>query len=326
MLAAVLAVVVLGAGVVAEGEVRPLKAVVTIPPLRSLVEPMLPAGSTIEVLVPPGVSEHGYEIPPASLAELASADVVVMVGLGLEPKVERFLERRQRPSRKVVVFADAAGIASAKDAKAGADVDHAGHVHTEDGSCCDHGSVVDPHVWLDPVLVEKLVPAVASAVRSHLGDDQAALDALAAAERSTLARVAAVNVAYEATLASRARSTVIVGHDAWRRLASRYGFQTVAIAGLTATEPTPASLERAIEAAKEHSVPVIFLEPQLSRAGGERIARTTGLPVRMLDPLGGGDWFATMRANLTELAGALGATPRGEPTAASAGERPTEKP
>src|SRR5262245_43348822 len=69
-----------------------IRAVVSIAPLKGIVEPLLPPGSSVIVLVPVGVSEHDYEIPAAKLASLTKADLVVSVGLGLDSAVERFLD------------------------------------------------------------------------------------------------------------------------------------------------------------------------------------------------------------------------------------------
>src|SRR6185295_361805 len=80
----------------------PLDVVVTLAPLRGLVEPRLPEGSKIAVLMPPGRSEHGYEFTANDIAQLGRADLVVLVGLGLEPQVESFLRKQPSSNRRVV--------------------------------------------------------------------------------------------------------------------------------------------------------------------------------------------------------------------------------
>lgn len=251
----------------------------------------------MESLIPPGVSEHGYEFPPTRLAMLSRADVVVLVGLGLEPQIEKFLAEHPRPGRRVVVLADAADIKTQPH-------DHHDHDHAP-GEECNHGAA-DPHIWLDPVLVEKMIPAIARQVRAALGDDPAAAARLAEAERVIAQRVREVDENYRRTLAAAKRRTLVVGHDAWGHLADRYNLKTVAIKGLTASEPTPAGLAAAIRAIKESGAAVVFVEPQLDQAAARRIAQSTGVSVRVLDPLGDGDWFKMMNANLKEIAAGLG--------------------
>lgn len=283
-----------------EAATAPLRLVVSIAPLKGLVEPLLPTGSTLTLLIPPGVSEHGYEIPPTTLAELSRADIVIYVGLGLEPQVERFLSQHARPGRQAVEFARAAGIEQEPG-------DHSGHAHDAEGNCL-HAST-DPHLWLDPVLAKQLVRAAAEAIRTVLNDRQAGLAAIKQlddAEREQLRQLDALDQAFSARLAKTQRRTVVVTHDAFGHLAGRYRFETVAIKGLNATEPTPRALEAAVSAIREHGLPVVFVEPQLSPAAAERVARSAGVRVMVLDPLGTGDYFGFMQRNLDALAAAMG--------------------
>ena len=46
----------------------------------------------------------------------------------------------------------------------------------------------------------------------------------------------------------------------------------------------------------------------VASVSGSSVAESTGVEVRKLDPLGGGDWFAMMEENLAELRRALGGT------------------
>ncbi|MBC7833755.1 MAG: zinc ABC transporter substrate-binding protein, partial [Phycisphaerales bacterium] len=100
--------------------------------------------------------------------------------------------------------------------------------------------------------------------------------------------------------------TLVVSHDAYGWLCKRYGFTALPITGLSAGEPTPRSLERAIAAVKAAKAPAVFVEPQLSPASAKAVAKATGAKVLTLDPLGNGDWFAMMEANLAAIREGLG--------------------
>ncbi len=332
-LAGVLALVCCDAGAdrpqVSDSGAAPVRAVVSIPPLKALVEPFVAAladvndgaSGTVEILIPPGVSEHGYEIPPTRLAALAKADVVVYVGLGLEPQVEDFLKDHPSPTRRVVEFAKMAGV------EANDDHDHHEHAHDDHDHPHDHDhdhdhahgrDGQDPHLWLDPVLVMKLVPAIRQAVeqaaiaRAPKGTPRLALikGRLDVAEKALLERVRAVDEEHRTRLAGHQGGggrAVVVAHDAWGLLAARYGFETVAIKGMLATEPTPQSIKAAVEAIRVRGATVVFTEPQLAQATSQRVADAAGAKLMELDPLGSGDWFSTMRANLDNIVAALDA-------------------
>lgn len=308
---------------------QPITAVVSIPPLRGLIEPMLPGGSALDVLIPPGVSEHGYEVPPRKLAQLNKADLVVLVGLGLEPSVEEMLKDRPVEGRIVVTFEKAAAIDAATapkhecehehhDAHDHSGHDHSGHEHDEHGNCVhhDHGGqsashaqAADPHLWLDPVLCKALVERVADeliqreAVRT--GRPITSDHPIARSRDELLSRLTKLDGDYRALADSAGTKTIVVGHDAYGWLAKRYGFETIAIAGLNAAEPTPKAIGAAIEAIKAKGVRIVFVEPQLNQSAGRRIAKAAGAEVRVLDPLGDGDYFKLMERNLVALREAM---------------------
>lgn len=282
-------------------EPGPFRAVVTIPPLRGLVSPLLPAGAGMYVVIPPGRSEHGYEFTPADVQALAHADLAFYVGLGLEPRIERFLSLRPTPSRQEVSFARAVGL---EDADGG----HHHHDH-EHGEDCDHGDD-DPHVWLDPVLCAQVIPSVRQAVERSLArqgglseDERSRLDA---AEAELIGNINELHEWAAEKLAPHQGKYIVTHHAAWGRLAERYGLKVAAvIRPVETSEPTPGTLAAAVEAIRSHGVPAIFVEPQFNPAAAERIARSAGVRVAVLDPLGDGDWFAMMRANIESLAESL---------------------
>jgi zinc transport system substrate-binding protein len=301
-----------GMAVAACGEpAKPLRGVVSVAPLKSIVEAALPPGSTVEMLIPPGASEHGYEIPPTRLAELVRADVVVTVGLGLDPQVAKYLRDHPKTGRIEVEFAKVAGEVAAGQADRDAATpthDHEDHdARADHADHADHGDeehehhhAVDPHLWLDASCVKRLAQAVrAEVLKTHAGTDAAAFDAF-------MSKVDAIDAKYRQTLASAKTRAVVVAHDAWGRLADRYQITTIAISGLNAGEPTPRAVEAAAGAAKSHGVLAVAIEPQVSPRVARRIASGSGLRIVTLDPLGSGDWFEMMERNLRALAEALG--------------------
>lgn len=281
----------------AEGA-TPLRAVVSIAPLKGLVEPLLPEGSTVEMIVPPGVSEHGYEAPPSKLAAMQNADLVVTVGLGLEPQIDKFLSQNRNDRRLALRFADLVGVVAAHD--------HAAHDHRHDGSCCNHDA--DPHLWLDPVMVRQFTEKLAAKIAERFpasvgsGDEHPAV----AAAKKQAERIDALDAAYRAAAENAEVRTIVVGHDAYGWLARRYSLSTIAIAGLSAQEPTHKAVQSAVAAIAKRGARAVFVEPQLSPAAGKRIAQQAKVPVLTLDPLGDGDWFAMMERNLESLRQGLG--------------------
>lgn len=283
----------------------PLRIVVTIPPLLSLAKALAPPGAEVTSLTPPGVSEHTYEPPPSAVARMLDADVVVMIGLGLEPRVQAALDKHPSPTRRVVVFADAVGLA-------GASAEHEDthdHAHDDQGDDDGHGhhhAGADPHLWLDPVLVERFIPALRAGIEASLKgrgvSTPAEVARLDGAQRRLIEDARAIDSAYQSALADAPSRVLVTHHDAYSRLAVRYNLQVVAVLRpVSVVEPTPGDIQRAVDAIRAHGVKAIYVEPQFSAAAAERIARLTGARVLSLDPLGDGDWDAMMRTNLSRL-------------------------
>ncbi|MCC7390366.1 MAG: zinc ABC transporter substrate-binding protein [Phycisphaerales bacterium] len=276
-------------------EPGPVRVVVSIPPLEGLCRALLPADAEVRVLVRPGQSPHGFEPTPSDIAAIAKADLVVMVGLGIEAR----LPRSAREGARVVVMADALGIGGGHD-----EAGHEGHDHA-------HGvGVEDPHLWIDPGLVGAFLPALAERVRlamERAGASVAELDALGGKLEQTTRAVGAVDAEYREKLGSLAGVAIVTQHAAWSRLADRYG---LVIAGVIQVadegEPTPGHIAEVVGAARAQGARAVFTEAQLDAVIAERVAGQIGVPVGKLDPLGQGDWGAMMRGNLEELVRTIG--------------------
>lgn len=270
-----------------DGQVRVL---VSIPPLAGLVEAMLPEGAQVESLIPVGSSVHAYQLRPDDRARVARADLVVMVGLGLEGGATGLLESAED---RLVRFDTVVGITDP----------HAGHTHGPD---CDHGHGPDPHLWLDPDLVTKLVRELHPRFMTLPEMDQASLTGRT---NNLLVQIGVVDSRYQQQLWPMEGQAIVTHHNAWSRLTDRYGLRVAAVLRPIATgEPTPAELAQAREAIEREGATTIFVEPQFDAALAKRLAENAGVQVRQLDPIGDGDWSAMMLDNLAQLVEGIPAT------------------
>ncbi|MDX9912199.1 MAG: metal ABC transporter substrate-binding protein [Phycisphaerales bacterium] len=292
----------------------PARVVVSIPPMEGLIRPMLPEGAEVRVLCPPGRSVHGYEPTPDDAAAVARADLVVMVGLGLEPGVERLLSSRSQSPRRVLRFSEAVGVGSAPAAHDHSehDHDHEAHDHGHDDhdghDGHDHG--VDPHLWLDPTLAKRFVGEAANAIVTLPAgaDGSGAGDSarVNAARDELVARLDALDAAYRERLAPLAGRPIITEHMAFARLAERYGLVVPAVLRPIEGEPTPEAIAAAVRAVRDLGAPAIFTEPQFDPTLARRVSEAAGVPLGVLDPEGAGDYFAMMEKNLAEMVRLLG--------------------
>ncbi|BAS26539.1 metal ABC transporter substrate-binding protein [Limnochorda pilosa] len=300
-----------------------LQVVTTLPPIADLVARV--GGERVEVssLLPPGASPHAYEPRPLDVRRLSRADLVMLVGAGLDEWMEPLLEtaggapylalaettRLLPASEEVRVLASNAGDGHAiGDGNATEDgraqEAEPGHEH-------DTG-LWDPHVWLDPIRArDDLAPAVARALAEV---DPAGREAYERNLAALQAELTHLDQDLRTLLAPYEGTRFVAVHSAWRYFAERYGLQQVAsIQEFPGREPGPAWMAGVITLAREQGVRLVVAEAQFDPRLAEQLARETGAKVIRLDPLGGAgvagmeSYDALMRANAGRIAEALGA-------------------
>lgn len=270
---------------------QPPLVLVEVAPLVGLVRPLIDEAVEVRPIVPAGVSPHGYQLTPSDIADLSRATLVITVGAPLEPSINRAID--QVVSKDAIFnIADTLGI----DAAA---CDHPEHNHGIDESH-DHGA--DPHLWLDPVLMIDFIEPVADAIAER----GIAHRSQSGYRKSLAAALASLDGSFRNELAPFEGRAIVTHHDAFRRIADRYGLKVAeVIRPVSSVEPTPGDLALAAEAVREHGVGAIFTEPQFSDALPKRIASQAGVKIYTLDPVGSEDWINLMRANLRALVAGL---------------------
>lgn len=234
-------------------------------------------------LTPPGAEPHDLELSASQVAEIQDADVVLVLGRGFQPAVERAAAGRRGTVELLSVLGPSAG-----DSR-------------------------DPHVWLDPVLFSTVVDHVTSAVERIEPEQRTTVAANATRYKAELADL---DGEYRAGLADCARREIVTAHDAFGRLASRYGLSQEAIAGVSPEiEPEPARLAELADLVRQRGVTTIFTESLVSPRVADALARETGARTEVLDPLeslsskdirAGATYLSVMRDNLAKLRTALG--------------------
>ncbi|MDX1682633.1 MAG: metal ABC transporter substrate-binding protein [Phycisphaeraceae bacterium] len=311
LLLPVLVLVVLsGCGDGAKDDGR-VQIVVTLHPLHELVAEVAGPDADVTTLMPGGTSPHAFEPSPKVMARLKSADVLVAVGLGVDGWATHAAEH---DGPVVVTMADLVDPdlvnAVVSEGHDHGHHDHHGH-HGHEGHD-DHAEAPamapDPHLWLDPLAARSFVTALAE----RLASDVPALEPGMADRADKLAdRLTELHETFEKQLAALPRKKMVTFHDAFDRMARRYGLEVVAhLAQLELTpggEVKPAAMVAAARAVQAHDLPVIYSEPQMPARAVAALAEETGTKVLSLDPIGGANvegyenYFSLMKSNLQTL-------------------------
>lgn len=211
---------------------------------------------------------HAYQLTGGDVKKIAAAKLVLLNGLGLESgDVLRAVKQSKVP------YAEATqGISPIKaEEEHHHHHDHAGHSH-------DHGEF-DPHVWGDPVLMQKYAENVAKAL---INADPAGASYYQARFKSYSAELVQLDgyARQQFNSIPRDKRKVLTGHDAFNYLAKRYGVTFLAPQGVsTEGEASAKTVAAIIRQIKQQGVKAVFTENIKDGRMVQRIAQETGVKV-----------------------------------------------
>jgi zinc transport system substrate-binding protein len=253
-------------------------------------------------LTPPGAEPHDLELAPEDVASVADADLVVLLE-GFQPAVDEAVEQ-QAPDHHL----DVSQAARLEDFGGGDE-----HADDEEGEEHSEEQGADPHFWLDPLRLADVSDAIAERLAE---DDPEWADEYRANALGLRSNLESFDAQMAAGLANCERNDLVVSHEAFGYLASRYDLHQVAISGLSPeSEPTAATLAEVSDYVTEHGVTTIYSEVLVDPSVAQTVADETGAELEVLDPVegitddsAGQDYFEVMQANLDALRSGLGCT------------------
>ena len=250
------------------------------------------AGDSAEVtnLTPAGTEPHDLELTPRQVDQLEDAELVLYLGGGFQPAIEKVASRRDKGS-----------------------VDLLTALPLEKGAAEESPTSLDPHFWLDPTLMDKAVERIEAALVEARPADRAQLGRNAATYRDQLRQL---DDRYKTALSSCRRRELVTSHAAFHYLASRYGLSQQPIAGLSPeSEPDPRRLAELADFVRQRNATTIFYETLVSPEVAETLARQVGAKTAVLNPLEGltteqlergASYLSVMEENLIALKDGLG--------------------
>jgi hypothetical protein len=275
------------------------KVAVSIFPLYDLVREVAGPDADVSLLLPPGRSEHTFDPTPKEIEEVAASKLGVMVGLGLDPWMDRLM-KDAAPTARVLKVGERVPTRTVLEDAVG---DEAAHKTVpEDDHDHDKGAV-DPHVWMDPSRARVMVKAI--------GDELGRVDAAHSNDyrrRATElgARLDKLDAEIEARTAAWKTRDFITFHGSFGYFAERYKLNIAAvIEPFPGSTPTGEYLEAVLKVVAQKKVTAIFSEPQLDPRPAKTIAEASHIPLGTLDPVGGGpevdSYEKLLRADVASL-------------------------
>src|SRR5688572_6172501 len=238
----------------------PVRVVTTTTMVTDLVKEI--GGDRVDVagLMGPGVDPHLYKPTASDVTRLQKAQLVFYSGLHLEGQMAQLFERLAKSGRKI--FAITASIPQEQLLRP-----------------AQFEGQFDPHVWGDAKLWAQCIDTVVNGLSGADAEGQVHFTKRAAAYRATLEALHAWATKRAAELPV-AQRILITSHDAFNYFGRAYGFQVVAVQGIsTVTEAGLADIVKVIDFIKQKSVKAVFVESSVPKAAIERISKDSGAKI-----------------------------------------------
>ena len=307
-----------------------------IAPVHSLTAQVMQGLGVPELIVQRGASPHHYAMRPSEARMVQAADLVISIGAGLTPWLNRRLEVLAGKAQHLELMAVSGTVSLAFREEAlfttdsaetineahEAHQEHEAHeeheeheAHEEHEEHDEHEEHVhegiDPHGWLDPVNGQIWLDAIASAL-SQLDPANAArysANALAGKEQISQARTR-----IEQHLKSLQGQDFIVFHDAYQYFEARFEIRSIgAISASDALKPSAARLAQIRAMVLEHGIDCVLTEPQFNSDLLGSIFENTPIQQGVIDSQGlkldaGPALYVSLLENIArQIAGCVGA-------------------
>lgn len=250
------------------------RAVVSIAPLKPLVENILGDDFEVSILVPQGASPETFEPTPKQLREVETARFVF--GTGLLDFEQALLHRVARNEQIINLSQGIELIAGT-----------CSHAHHNHNTACKHGCShehhahgIDPHIWCSPKALGKMAENTHNAIAREVPDSTKY------EERYTSLCIRLLELDEEVAEMCRQspRSTFYIYHPALTYLARDYGLTQVAVEH-EGKEPSAKHLARIIEQARAEGIKHIFYQSEFPASSVEVICKDINATAVEINPL-----------------------------------------
>lgn len=245
------------------------RAIVSIAPLKPLVEAILGDDFEVVVLVPQGASPETFEPTPKQLREVESARFVFGTGL---------LEFEQELLHKVARNEQIVDLSQGVDVIAGS-CSHAHHSHAHNHSC-GHAHGVDPHIWCSPKSLIKMSQNIYSAIITEMPDSMK----YKMAYNDLVIKLSDLHKTVADKCGPKLYTSFMIYHPALTYLARDYGLKQIAIEN-EGKEPSAKHLANIIEQARQKGIKYIFYQSEFPASSVEIICKDIDATAVEINPL-----------------------------------------
>jgi ABC-type Zn uptake system ZnuABC Zn-binding protein ZnuA len=292
-----------------------LKGVTTFLPGHCWTAAGASGQAQVENLMEGTVGPHEFQLAPSHLRKLNGADLIVCIGLELEPWLETMIEKGSLKKGVQVLnlgeTLDKKLLISSEEGEEASEAAHEGEdSHDSDAEDHDHAhehGLYDPHIWLDPVLAQECVKLITARLEQMAPEKAPAFRKNAEQYNQKLSQLD--NVLKE-SLKEVQQKPFYTQHDAFSYFNKRYGLKCVGVLQkVPDSDVSPRHLSALLKKIKEEGVVAIFLPSKSADRLAERLAQDGKIKIGRLEtletldegPLNADAYERMMKGNLKAL-------------------------
>jgi zinc transport system substrate-binding protein len=244
----------------------PIKVLATFYPVYDFAQNVGGDRISLSLLVPQTVDVHEFEPTPQSIQKVATANVLIFSGAGLEPWIPQIVAAADNPG--LVLIDSSQGIS----------------LLPVPSQFQTGNRTVDPHIWLDPVLAKQQVANILNGLIEADPNDR---DYFASNAEKYVAKLDALNSDISDVVANAKTRYFVTFHEAFAYFAGRYNLTQIAIAGPFEEEPTPGDISNVVAAINEYHLCYVGYESLENPSISQSIASQTHATLILMDPIEG---------------------------------------
>lgn len=253
-------------------------------------------GLTLDLMIPADLGcPHDYALTPDDMHTLARARVLIINGLGMEDFLGAPI---QKANPAITIITSTAGISELIHYR-----EEAGHGHEEDhhGPDRDEVPTVNPHLFASPRMAARMVLTIEKGLSAI---DPAGQALYAQNAQAYAAKLEALGRTLAEAGKHLAHRRIVTQHGAFDYLARDMGLDIVAfIKSHEGQDPSASDMLKTMNTIRQKKVAAIFTEPQYPGHVAPTLARETGIPLAVIDPVATGftlvplNYYETVMAN-----------------------------
>lgn len=263
-----------------------IQITVTIPPLASMVAPLLDEEDRIEILLQEGMSPHGFSLKPSHLRKMQQADINLAVGTPVDAWAQKALQKFSQSKLILAALPELEYLPIRQGGLWEKKVPHADHSSDSHASHDANKSPLsfDGHLWMSIHNSKLFIRAFAETLQTLQPEKTQAIETRLI---QWLNKIELAEADIKRQLKEVKSQPYMVLHDGFQYFEKHFGLNGIGSIRLNPeVQPSIKRILQLREKLQENQARCIFREPQFPDKQIKMLAKGSKVRIGELDPMG----------------------------------------